>query len=127
MSRRVLLAALVLALAACSGGGSGHSSTATTAAATPTSSPAQVCTGQLRHWATVLLDTKDQSGLDYQEMALGGTQYVAVLDIARRAKKLRAQAGRAAAVAFVDREAARSCAAMTATPCTTSADTGWPC
>jgi len=126
VTRRILLVAMALVLTACSG--SGPSSTAATAAATTqTSNPVQVCAGQLRHWGTVLLDAKDAAGYDYQEMALTGTQYVAVLDIAGRAKKLRAREGRAAAVAFVDREATRACAEMTATPCTTSTGGAWPC
>jgi hypothetical protein len=126
MPCRVLLVALALAVAACSG--SGSSGAATTAAATTrTSDPVQVCAGQLRHWGTVLLDAKDVAGYDYQHMALTGTQYIEVLEITRQAKKVQAREGRAAAVAFIDREAARACRQMAATPCTTSSGAAWPC
>jgi len=127
MTRRALLVALVLVVTSCSGTGSGPSSAGGVAATvTPTSSPVEICTAQLRHWGTELLDAKDASGYDYQEMALTGTQYLAVLDIAERAKRLRARQGRAAAVAFVEREAGRACSAMAATPCTTNTGGAWP-
>jgi hypothetical protein len=128
MPCRVLLVALALAVAACSGSGSGSSGAATSAAATTrTSDPVQVCAGQLRHWGTVLLDAKDVAGYDYQHMALTGTQYIEVLEIAKQAKKVRAREGRAAAVAFIDREATRACRQLAATPCTTSSGAAWPC
>ncbi len=125
--RAVVPLVAALALAACSGGGPSRPSAATAAATTQTSNPADVCAGQLRHWATFLFQAKHDPGLDYQEMALSGTQYLAVLDIAAGAKRLGRTSGRTAALTFIDREARRRCAAMAATSCTTAGGAAWPC
>jgi hypothetical protein len=123
--RAVVPLVAALALAACSGGAPARPVTA--AATTRTSDPAGVCAGQLRHWATVLFQAGHDPGLDYQEMALSGTQYLAVLDIAAAAKRLGRTSGRVAALAFIDREARRRCAAMATTSCTTTGGGAWPC
>ncbi|MFJ8014609.1 hypothetical protein [Streptomyces sp. NPDC096339] len=78
-----------------------------------TTSPQELCTTLVTHWAGVILDAdhgQDAVGLDYQAMGLSGGQNEilrTVLDGARAEQRAK---GPAAAREFTAREAARRCA-----------------
>ncbi|MFE1410792.1 hypothetical protein ACIGFK_09585 [Streptomyces sp. NPDC085524] len=101
-------ALLAAALLAC-----GPPPSASDAPAPHTTSPQELCTTLITHWAGVVLDAgqdRDAVGLDYQAMGLSGDQNEilrAVLDGARTEQRTR---GPAAAREFTAREAARRCA-----------------
>ncbi|MFD8633498.1 hypothetical protein [Streptomyces sp. NPDC059533] len=91
----------------------GPSPSASGTPAAHTTSPQDLCTALITHWAGVILDAdqgRDTVGLDYQAMGLSGGQNEilrAVLDGARAQQRAN---GPAAAREFTDREAARRCA-----------------
>ncbi|MFD7261772.1 hypothetical protein [Streptomyces sp. NPDC059874] len=78
-----------------------------------TTSPQDLCTALITHWAGVILDAgedRDAIGLDYQAMGLSGGQNEilrAVLDEARAEQRTK---GPTAARELTAREAARRCA-----------------
>ncbi|MFG3255637.1 hypothetical protein [Streptomyces sp. NPDC048172] len=119
--RRTACAAscLVVVLAGCTDGGSGRPEPRSR-----TTPPAELCAGIVARWAKDALKPGGGDQSDYQQKGLSDRQNTLVLKLSEEARRIRADEGRRAAHAFVEREARERCAALSSESPASSG--GWP-
>jgi hypothetical protein len=105
---------------------SGPAATASSGPAPHTTSPAELCTTLITHWAGEALKGGKATGLDYQEMGLSSGQNTILLDILPAARAARRSNGSAAAMQLVQRQAKARCAERYSTPGPSFTSGPWP-